>query len=119
MEREKVKTENLYFEKDLETMTLDALEKYQFEKTKETLERVLRAMQELNYRPNALARGLVTQQAATIGVVIADQRFCTYLDPALPPVRLPVLEAGRRAVGVVLAGRTRIVQRPPRSGRQR
>lgn len=40
--------------------------------SEETLERVLRVMQELNYRPNALARGLVTQQTATIGVVIAE-----------------------------------------------
>jgi len=37
-----------------------------------TLARVQRVMEELNYRPNALARGLVTQQTGTIGVVIAE-----------------------------------------------
>ena len=40
--------------------------------SEQTLERVLRVMQELHYRPSALARGLVTQQTATIGVVIAE-----------------------------------------------
>jgi phenylacetate-CoA ligase len=39
MERKKVNTENRYFSKELETLSSDALEKYQFEKTKETLER--------------------------------------------------------------------------------
>lgn len=40
--------------------------------SEQTLERVQHVMQELNYRPNALARGLVTQQTATIGVVINE-----------------------------------------------
>jgi LacI family transcriptional regulator len=40
--------------------------------SEQTLARVQRVMEELNYRPNALARGLVTQQTATIGVVIAE-----------------------------------------------
>ena len=39
MERKKVDKENRYFSKELETMSSDVLEKYQFEKTKETLER--------------------------------------------------------------------------------
>ncbi len=38
----------------------------------ETQQRVLDVMRELNYRPNALARGLVTRRTATIGVVIAE-----------------------------------------------
>lgn len=37
-----------------------------------TLQRITQVMQELNYRPNALARGLVTRRTATIGVVIAE-----------------------------------------------
>jgi len=39
MERKKVDKKNRYFSKELETMPSDVLEKYQFEKTKETLER--------------------------------------------------------------------------------
>lgn len=39
MERKKIYRENRYFSEELETMPLDALEKYQLEKTKETLER--------------------------------------------------------------------------------
>lgn len=38
----------------------------------ETRERVLRAIEELGYRPNQVARGLVTGQTHTIGVVIPD-----------------------------------------------
>jgi LacI family transcriptional regulator len=37
-----------------------------------TRERVLEAARELNYRPNALARGLVTSRTGTLGVVITD-----------------------------------------------
>ena len=37
-----------------------------------TLQRVLRVMEQLNYRPNPLARGLVTRRTATIGVVLAE-----------------------------------------------
>jgi LacI family transcriptional regulator len=42
----------------------------------------------------------VPQDVAVIG--IDDQHFCTYLNPALTTVRLPVLTAGRRAVEVLL-----------------
>jgi LacI family transcriptional regulator len=38
----------------------------------ETRDRVLAAARELNYRPNALARGLVTSRTGTLGVVITD-----------------------------------------------
>jgi DNA-binding LacI/PurR family transcriptional regulator len=38
----------------------------------ETRERVLRAMRELNYRPNSLARALVTGRSKTLGVVSFD-----------------------------------------------
>ncbi|NLY29416.1 MAG: LacI family transcriptional regulator [Firmicutes bacterium] len=37
-----------------------------------TRERVLQAIKELNFVPNALARGLATQESRTIGVIIPD-----------------------------------------------
>jgi len=37
-----------------------------------TLQRVLQVMGDLDYRPNPLARGLVTRRTATIGVVLAE-----------------------------------------------
>ena len=38
----------------------------------ETLQRIIKVMHELDYRPNALARGLVTRHTATIGVIVAE-----------------------------------------------
>jgi len=38
----------------------------------ETLERIRRVMSELDYRPNLMARSLVTRRTATIGVIIAE-----------------------------------------------
>ena len=38
----------------------------------ETRQRVLRRMQELNYRPNMVARGLVTGRTYTIGLIVPD-----------------------------------------------
>jgi LacI family transcriptional regulator len=38
----------------------------------ETRERVLAAARELSYRPNALARGLVTSRTGTLGIVITE-----------------------------------------------
>ncbi|MGV0739699.1 LacI family DNA-binding transcriptional regulator [Mycobacterium syngnathidarum] len=40
--------------------------------SKETLERVTRAADELNYRPNTMARSLASARSSTIGVVIGD-----------------------------------------------
>jgi DNA-binding LacI/PurR family transcriptional regulator len=40
-----------------------------------TRERVQQATRELNYRPNALARGLVTRRSRTIGVISFDTRL--------------------------------------------
>lgn len=40
--------------------------------SKETIEKVSRVIQELNYTPNANARALVTQKSTTLGVVIPD-----------------------------------------------
>jgi len=33
-----------------------------------------------------------------------DQHFCTYLHPALTTVQVPIVEAGKRAIGMLLAG---------------
>ena len=38
----------------------------------DTRERVLAAMERLNYRPNQVARSLVTNRTATIGLIIGD-----------------------------------------------
>jgi DNA-binding LacI/PurR family transcriptional regulator len=40
--------------------------------SEDTLQRVTRVMHDLGYRPNAIARGLVTRRTATIGVIIAE-----------------------------------------------
>jgi LacI family transcriptional regulator len=47
----------------------------------ETVERVMAAAEELDYRPNALARGLRTQRSHTIGMIIPD-----LTNPFFPPV---------------------------------
>lgn len=38
----------------------------------ETRQRVLQAIQELNYRPNAAARSLTTKRTGTVGIVVSD-----------------------------------------------
>jgi LacI family transcriptional regulator len=40
--------------------------------SEDTLQRVVQVIESLHYRPNALARSLVTRRTATIGVVIAE-----------------------------------------------
>ncbi|MFE7416305.1 LacI family DNA-binding transcriptional regulator [Rhodococcus sp. NPDC057529] len=40
--------------------------------SRETLERVMRAVEELDYRPNTMARSLASARSSTIGVVIGD-----------------------------------------------
>jgi LacI family transcriptional regulator len=47
----------------------------------DTAERVLRAAQELGYRPNPIARGLKTNRSYTVGVLIPD-----ITNPLFPPI---------------------------------
>jgi LacI family transcriptional regulator len=47
----------------------------------ETAERVLRAAEQLGYRPNSIARGLKTNRSFTVGVVIPD-----LTNPLFPPI---------------------------------
>ncbi len=47
----------------------------------ETAERVLRAAEQLGYRPNPIARGLKTNRSFTVGVVIPD-----LTNPLFPPI---------------------------------
>jgi LacI family transcriptional regulator len=47
----------------------------------ETAERVIRAAQELGYRPNPIARGLKTNRSFTVGVLIPD-----LTNPLFPPI---------------------------------
>jgi LacI family transcriptional regulator len=47
----------------------------------ETAERVIRAAEELGYRPNRIARGLKTSRSHTIGVLIPD-----ITNPLFPPI---------------------------------
>lgn len=49
--------------------------------SQETVDRVVRAADELRYRPNALARGLRTQSSRTIGIVVPD-----LTNPFFPPI---------------------------------
>jgi LacI family transcriptional regulator len=46
----------------------------------ETLERVLRAVEKLNYRPNTMARSLASARSSTIGVVIGDLAVPLFAD---------------------------------------
>lgn len=64
----------------------------------ETRSRVTRAIQRLKYRPNALARGLVTRRSRSIGLVIAD-----IVNPFFPPLVRSVEDAAAaRGYNVIL-----------------
>jgi LacI family transcriptional regulator len=47
----------------------------------ETAERVIRAAEELGYRPNRIARGLKTNRSSTVGVIVPD-----LTNPLFPPI---------------------------------
>lgn len=63
------------------------------EMTPETLDRVRSAMEQLDYRPNRLARSLATRRTATIGLVVSELTNTLY-----PPVILGA-EATARGAG--------------------
>lgn len=58
-----------------------------------TRDRVLQAIRQLNYRPNTLARGLVTRRSKTIGVISFDSRLFG------PASTLLAIEHAARAAG--------------------
>jgi LacI family transcriptional regulator len=65
----------------------------------ETRERVLAAIEKLNYQPNHIARGLVTKRTATIGLIMSEVTNSLY-----PPVTVGAEEACRQAgYGLLLA----------------
>ena len=58
----------------------------------ETVARVLRAAQDLEYRPNPLARGLRTNQTHTVGMLVPD-----LTNPFFPPIVRGIEEELRRS----------------------
>lgn len=48
--------------------------------TEETRQKVLKAAEELDYRPNLIARGLRTEQTACVGLIVEN-----ILSPFIPP----------------------------------
>ncbi len=63
-----------------------------------TREKILKAAREMNYLPNAIARGLVNQQTETIGLVIPD-----ITNPFFPEVALGIEDrAGEEGYSVFL-----------------
>jgi len=64
-----------------------------------TRERVIAAAREMNYRPNAIARGLITRRTKTIGIVIPDLR-----NPFFPEVAAGIETAAEELGYSVLLG---------------
>ncbi len=62
----------------------------QGEISEETRQRVLMVIDELGYRPNMIARGLVTQQTYAVGLLVGD-----ITNPFFPEVARGVLETAR------------------------
>ena len=63
-----------------------------------TRQRVLRAANELGYRPNSAARSLVSGRTRTIGVVVSETRTDAFGDAFLPEL-LRGIDGSARAVG--------------------
>jgi LacI family transcriptional regulator len=61
--------------------------------TEETLQRVQAAMQELNYRPSSVARGLAMQKTATLGLVLTEIETPLFLQ-AVTPIEREARQAG-------------------------
>ncbi|WP_263409966.1 LacI family DNA-binding transcriptional regulator [Terriglobus tenax] len=74
----------------LSKMTISKVLRGQTDVSAETKARVLKRVQELNYRPNISARGLRTGQTFTLGLALPS-----LLDPAMPQIVAGVNEAVR------------------------
>jgi len=81
----------------------------------DTLQRILEVMQELDYRPNVIARSLVTRRTGTIGVIIAEVETplflhaLSFIEPIareagfnLLMARASTVEDERLALGILL-----------------
>jgi DNA-binding LacI/PurR family transcriptional regulator len=62
----------------------------------ETRERVLRLARELNYRPNAVARGLVKKRMNTIGLVVVHSSLPSHTNPFLTTILDGILAVNTR-----------------------
>ncbi len=61
--------------------------------TEETLARIQAAMQQLNYRPSSVARGLAMQRTATLGLVLTEIETPLFLQ-AVTPIEREARQAG-------------------------
>lgn len=61
--------------------------------TEETLQRIQSAMQQLNYRPSSVARGLALQRTATLGLVLTEIETPLFLQ-AVTPIEREARRAG-------------------------
>ncbi len=61
--------------------------------TEETLARIQSAMQQLNYRPSSVARGLAMQRTATLGLVLTEIETPLFLQ-AVTPIEREARQAG-------------------------